>query len=150
MTHTTTLGSCWLEWRGCGWCVGGVHCSRLSLTTVVLLQRSTPTRITADCIHSVIRPSPCAFIHRVSKNVSPLACYNFDAREWILIFFGRNVTDKVGNQNTLYYATSNNLCFCTTCQNGETWKSHFSLTHNAPVNCLLKEKIVICDVFDSV
>jgi len=40
-----------------------------------------------------------------------LACYNFDAREWILIFFGGNVTDKVGNQKTLYYATSNmTLC----------------------------------------
>jgi len=36
------------------------------------------------------------------------------------IFFGRNVTDKVGNQKTLYYATSNNLCFCTTGQNAET------------------------------
>ena len=32
------------------------------------------------------------------KNVPPLACYNFDAHECILIFFGRNVTDKVGNQ----------------------------------------------------
>jgi len=32
--------------------------------------------------------------------------------------FGRN--DKVGNQKTLYYATSNNLRFCTTYQNGET------------------------------
>jgi len=61
------------------------------------------------------------------KNVPPLACYNFDAREWILIFFGRNVADEVGNQKTLYYTTSNNVCFCTTCQNGETWKSHFSL-----------------------
>jgi len=54
------------------------------------------------------------------KNVPPLASYNFDAREWIWIFLGRNVTDKVGNQKTLYYATSNNVCFCTTCQNGET------------------------------
>jgi len=27
----------------------------------------------------------------------------------------------------LEYATSNNLCFCTTWQNGETRKSHFSL-----------------------
>jgi len=54
------------------------------------------------------------------KNVPPLACYNFDAREWILIFFGRNVIDKAGNQKTVYYATSNNLCFCTTCQIGET------------------------------
>jgi len=43
-----------------------------------------------------------------------LACYNFGAHEWILIFFGTSVTDKVGNQTTLYYATSNNLCFCTT------------------------------------
>ena len=66
--------------------------------------------------------TPC-----LKKNVPPLACNNFGAPEWILIFFGRNVTDKVGNQRTLYYATSNNLCFCTTCQNGETWKSHFSL-----------------------
>jgi len=47
---------------------------------------------------------------------------NFD------IFFGRNVTDKVGNQKALYYATSNNLYFCTTWQNGETRKSHFSLS----------------------
>ena len=66
-------------------------------------------------------------IYIVSQKVPPLACYNFDAHEWILIFFGRNVTDKVGNQNTLYYATSNNLCFCTTWQNAETWKSHISL-----------------------
>ena len=48
-----------------------------------------------------------------------MACYNFDTHEWILIFFGRNVTDKVGNQKTLYYATSNNLCFCTTWQTGK-------------------------------
>jgi len=39
--------------------------------------------------------------------------------------FGRNATDKVCNQKTLYYATSNNLCFCTTWHNGETRKSHF-------------------------
>jgi len=39
--------------------------------------------------------------------------------------FGRNVTDKVGNQKTLYYATLSNLYFCTTWQNGETRKSHF-------------------------
>jgi len=61
------------------------------------------------------------------KNVRPLACYNFDTHEWILIFFGRNVTDKVGNQKTLYYVTSNNMCFCTTWQNAETRKSHISL-----------------------
>jgi len=48
-----------------------------------------------------------------------LVCCNFDIRELILIFFGRNVTDKVSNQKTLYYATSNNLCFCITWQNGK-------------------------------
>jgi len=60
-------------------------------------------------------------------------------------FFGRNVTDKVGNQKTLYYATSSNLCFCTTWQNSETRKSHFHslglcYTHNAPVRCLPERK----------
>jgi len=53
------------------------------------------------------------------KNVPLLSCYNFDTRERILIFFGRNVTGKVRNQKTLYFATSNNLCFCTTWQNGK-------------------------------
>jgi len=89
------------------------------------------------------------------KNVLPLACYNFDAHELILIFFARNVTDKVDNQKTLYYATSNSLCFCTTWQNGETRKSYFTQldcgTHTMHMCAIfLKEKIVICDVFDSV
>jgi len=59
--------------------------------------------------------------------------------------FGRNVTDKVGNQKTLYYATSNNLCFCTTWQNAEN-ESHIfhaiglCYTHNAPLHCLPKRK----------
>jgi len=43
------------------------------------------------------------------------------------MFFGTNVTYKVGNQMTLYYATSNNLCFCATWQNAETRKSYISL-----------------------
>jgi len=69
--------------------------------------------------------------------------------------FRTNVTDKVGNQKTLYYATSNNLCFCTTWQNTETRKSHISLdcvTHTMHLCAIfLKEKeIVICGVFDSV
>jgi len=66
-------------------------------------------------------------MHHVSKKCPIFGCYNFDAHEWILIFFGTNVTDKVGNQKTLYYATSSNLCFCTTWQNAETRKSHISL-----------------------
>jgi len=30
-----------------------------------------------------------------------MACYNFDTHEQILIFFGTNVSDKVGNQKVL-------------------------------------------------
>jgi len=75
------------------------------------------------CVEVAVRNE----LHRVSKNVAPLACYNSDAHEWILNLFGRNVTDKVDNQKTLHYATSNNLCFCTTWQNALTRKSHISL-----------------------
>jgi len=49
------------------------------------------------------------------------------SRERVFIFFGRHVTHKVGNQKTLYYVTSDKLCFCITWQNGETQKLHFSL-----------------------
>jgi len=96
------------------------------------------------------------YIHHVSKNVQPLACYNFDAHELILIFFGPNVTDKVGIQKTLYYATSNNLCFCTTWQNTDTRKITYFNQLDCVTNTMhlcaifLKEKNVICDVFDSV
>jgi len=53
-------------------------------------------------------------LHLVSKNVPPLDCYNLDSCERMLIIFSRNVTNKLSNQNTLYYATSNTLCFCIT------------------------------------
>ena len=32
------------------------------------------------------------------KKVPSLDCYNFETWEWVLIFFGRNVTDRVSNQ----------------------------------------------------
>ena len=41
---------------------------------------------------SIYLSTPCL------KNVPPLACCNFDTREWILIVFGKNVTDIIGNQ----------------------------------------------------
>jgi len=60
------------------------------------------------------------------KNVPPLPCYNIDKREWILIFFGRNATNKVSSQKTFYCATPNNLCFCTTWQNRNTKIAFFT------------------------
>jgi len=45
---------------------------------------------------------------RWTKNQSTLACYNFDVHEQILIFFGRNVAEKVWNQMVLYFPASPN------------------------------------------
>jgi len=42
--------------------------------------------------------------------------------------FGRNIIDKVGNQKTLYYVTSNNLYFCTI--PGETGKHENRIFHS--------------------
>jgi len=80
------------------------------------------------------------------KNVPPLACYHFDAQEWILIFFGRSVTYKVGNQKTLYYATSK--ITCASALPGKTRKHENHIfhsiglcyTHNTPVRYLPERK----------
>ena len=53
-------------------------------------------------------------IHCVSKNVTPLTCYNLYIHGSIAKSFGNNVAEKVGNQNLLYFPTSTNCCFCTT------------------------------------
>ena len=87
--------------------------SRLLTHSTVVFVYSWPT---------MFMPRPMQFqlslrcsTHCVSKNVMHL---------WFAItlthvnafwyFFGRNVIDKVSNQKTLYYATSINVCFCTT------------------------------------
>jgi len=76
----------------------------------------------------------CSYKPSLENNVPPMACYKFDTCEQIFIF-GRNVTDKVSNQKTLYYATSSNLCFCTTWKNGETRKLPFH-SNAVLVHCL--------------
>ena len=37
-----------------------------------------------------------------NKNVTILSRHNSDIQEWILIIFGMNVTEKVGNQKVLF------------------------------------------------
>jgi len=78
--------------------------------------------ITLVCLPAS-HPSSTPCLKNVPRTFGLL--YNFDTRERILIFFGRYVSHKVGNQKPLYYATSNNVCFCTIWQHGETRKSHF-------------------------
>jgi len=46
------------------------------------------------------------YVYIVSqKNVPPLTCYITLTHMNGFCFFGRNVTDEVGNRKTLYYAT---------------------------------------------
>ena len=62
--------------------------------------------------------------------------------------FGRNVTDKVSNQKTLYSATSNNLCFCTTWQN----RKHENCIFTRCISALLEFNqalLYFFNVFDS-
>jgi len=103
--------------------------SRLPLTwrETRMLRQRTYTLLFRRSKAATVAVTEELIIHCL-KNVPHLACYNFNTYEWIFFYiFGRNVTGKVGNQKTLYYTTSNNLCFCTTWQNAETRKSHFSL-----------------------
>jgi len=95
---------------------------------------------------SVLLSCAVVKVHRVSKNVPSLGCYSFETWERILIFFGINVTDKVSDQKTYCYATSNNLCFCTTWQNAETRKSHFHL-NAVLVHCLNSTSCLISSIF---
>jgi len=57
-------------------------------------------------------------IHCVSKNVPPLTCYNLYIHGSIATIFGKNVAEKVGNENVLYFPTSPN--YCLTALPGET------------------------------
>jgi len=52
--------------------------------------------------------SPGNFTLCPNKNVTTLFLYNSDIQELILIVFGTNVTEKVGNQRVLYFPTSPN------------------------------------------
>ena len=66
-----------------------------------------------------------AFLHCVSKTSHlwfAITLTYVNAFWYFLIFF---VTNKVSNQKALCCATPNNLCFCTTWQNRETWKLLF-------------------------
>jgi len=70
-------------------------------------------------------------LHCVSKNVPPLTCYIRDKHGSITMIFGKNITEKVGNQSVLYVPTSSNWCFCT------IWGSR------KPGNCVFSLKCCI-------
>jgi len=99
------------------------HPAMNAATLTAIDQRSFVSFRTSSPAYS--RTQTAYAVYNVSqRNVPRLAYFNFDTRSPILICFGTNVAVKVGNQKTLYYATSNNLCFCTDWENEETRKLH--------------------------
>jgi len=79
------------------------------------------------------------------KNVPPLASYNFDISERILIFFGRNVANTVGNQKVLYYATE---ITCASALPAKTGKHENCIFHSNAV--LVHQSLLdFFNVFDS-
>jgi len=84
------------------------------LTGPSLRQVATPHALTA--CSTAFRPCAGASaqavlghkLHCVSKNVPPLTCYNLYIHRSIATIFGKNVAEKVGNENILYFPTSPN------------------------------------------
>ena len=74
------------------------------------------------------------YLHCVSKTYHLWLAITLTYVNGFWYFFRRNVTDKASNQKTLYYATSNNLCLCTTWQNPKIRKLHFSLKMHGVCN----------------
>ena len=66
--------------------------------------------------------------HCVSKNVPPLTltCYNLYIHGLTATIFGKNVAEKVDNQNVLYFPTSPKYCFYTTWGNKKPRNCVFS------------------------
>jgi len=66
--------------------------------------------------------------HCVSKNVPPLilTCYNLYIHGLTATIFGKNLAEKVDDQNVLYFPTSPNYCFCTTWGNKKPRNCVFS------------------------
>ena len=70
-----------------------------------------------------------AVTYIVSQKKRPTftTCYNFCIHSLIVTIFGINVAEKVGNQNTLYFPTTSNWCFCTTWGSRKPGNCVFSL-----------------------
>jgi len=91
------------------------------------------------------RLSSVGYIHRVSKNVPPMTCYNLDIHDPITIIFGRSVTEKVRNHTMLCFpphlSSASTLpaenpecsalvhCACNTVQLLQRYRLPFHLNH---------------------
>jgi len=106
----------------------------------VLWQQQTPLLLDLQLKRHVL--------HRLSK--TSLACYNFDTCELTdFDIFGRNVTDKVSNQNrpTLYYMPRQ--ITCASALPGKTGKHEYCIFHSNAVlmHCLNSTSCLVSSIF---
>ena len=96
--------SCYLLTQDKSATINAIVTRRPTTRIILLIHAASSMRFSGSLSNVYSITTPCL------KNVPPLAWYNFDTREQILIFFGRNVrTGKVSHQQTFYCATSHNL-----------------------------------------
>jgi len=107
---------CWISLKSGNMCNSGKHIYHRLLNRIYKLLSDT-----VGHLNKMTKTPPCP------KDVTNLSRYSSDVHESILIVFGTNVTEKVGNQKVLYIPTSRNQCFCTTWGNRKPESCIFSL-----------------------
>jgi len=132
--------------------ISGKHITPASLDPILAITIYQTTSSAVSTANSFIHfypfwpPMKATYYYTMSQKTSHLwLAITLTHMNGFWYFFGRNVTDEVGNQKTLYYTISSNLCFWTIWQNEEMQKSHFHsdglcYTHNALVCCLPERK----------
>jgi len=115
-----------------------------------LLQQN-PAVFNCGCwlTHIVVYNGRKTVVHSVSKNAPHLACYNFDTFERILIFFGRNVTDRVSSQKMLCFTCSSALPSKTGEHENCIFHSNAILMHcqNSASRCLISSVFLTHDSY---
>ena len=102
--------------------------SQLTWTTTNVCKTRGISHQSGHSEHYTVKTVPCALSNGTlvttlcPKNVTTLSDHNSDIHEWIWIMFGTNVTEKVRNQQILYFPTCRNQC--TTGRNEERQKQH--------------------------
>ena len=97
-------------------------CLSVCLSQVGVLLKRLKVWITSHHTNNAARyPKDCT-LYAVSKKRPTFDLLWFDCNN-----FWQNVAEKVGNQTVLYFPTSPNWCFCTTCGNKKPGNCVFSL-----------------------
>ena len=97
-----TLSDLNLEVNSTAWNFSKSHVSERIALATIYFHTSQKAHVTYKLDCRVDTEELLNHIHCVSKNVPPLACYNFDTREWILIFLAE-MLPKQSKDALLYH-----------------------------------------------